>query len=74
MLGYLAGNRTGALCYNLGHSYLAPLALAAGGTLMGVELPLSLALVWGAHIGLDRAMGYGLKYAAGFLQTHLGRI
>jgi hypothetical protein len=27
-----------------------------------------------AHIGLDRALGYGLKYNAGFVFTHLGRI
>jgi hypothetical protein len=30
--------------------------------------------VWAAHIGLDRMLGYGLKYAAGFGYTHLGRI
>jgi hypothetical protein len=27
-----------------------------------------------AHIGIDRALGYGLKYSAGFGFTHLGRI
>ncbi|MDU3890869.1 MAG: DUF4260 family protein [Serratia liquefaciens] len=30
------------------------------------------ALIWGAHIGFDRALGYGLKYASGFADTHLG--
>ena len=34
----------------------------------------ALALIWIAHIGLDRALGYGLKYATGFGDTHLGRI
>jgi Domain of unknown function (DUF4260) len=26
------------------------------------------------HVGFDRALGYGLKYAAAFGHTHLGRI
>ncbi|GLR92489.1 hypothetical protein GCM10007858_01070 [Bradyrhizobium liaoningense] len=37
-------------------------------------LTLSIALIWLAHIGIDRALGYGLKYSAGFSFTHLGRI
>jgi len=35
---------------------------------------LSIAMIWLAHIGFDRALGYGLKYNAGFGFTHLGRI
>ena len=35
---------------------------------------LSIALIWMAHIGMDRALGYGLKYQKGFGFTHLGRI
>ena len=31
-------------------------------------------LIWLAHIGMDHALGYGLKYASGFAVTHLGRI
>ena len=31
-------------------------------------------MIWLAHIGFDRALGYGLKYSAGFGFTHLGRI
>ena len=31
-------------------------------------------MIWCAHIGFDRALGYGLKSAAGFEFTHLGRI
>ena len=37
-------------------------------------LILSIAMIWLAHIGFDRALGYGLKYASGFGFTHLGRI
>ncbi len=27
-----------------------------------------------AHVGMDRAFGYGLKYPTSFQDTHLGRI
>ena len=74
MLGYLAGQRIGALCYNIAHSYLTPLLLAAAGGWLGVSLAVELALIWGAHIGLDRAIGYGLKYNGHFKDTHLGRV
>jgi hypothetical protein len=72
MLGYLAGRRIGAVAYNLGHSYLGPAALAAYGLWSGAPLMVSIALIWVAHIGFDRLMGYGLKYAGGFKSTHLG--
>jgi len=29
-------------------------------------------LIWIAHIGVDRALGFGLKYSEGFEFTHLG--
>ena len=73
MLGYLAGTRAGALCYNLAHSYAAPAALA-GLALAGQGGALPLALIWTAHIGIDRAIGYGLKYPTHFKDTHLGRV
>ncbi len=38
----------------------------------GSPLTLSIAMIWLAHIGIDRALGYGLKYNAGFHCTHLG--
>jgi hypothetical protein len=31
-------------------------------------------LIWLAHIGADRGLGYGLKYATAFGDTHLGYI
>ena len=70
--GYVAGPRVGAALYNVAHSYVGPLILAA--TLPSVGAGLPLALVWGAHIGFDRALGYGLKYPSAFGDTHLGRI
>jgi hypothetical protein len=71
---YLGGSRIGALAYNATHSYVgAALALSIG---VSQSLPLltSASLIWFAHIGMDRALGYGLKYFAGFGFTHLGRV
>lgn len=73
-LGYLAGPKAGAIIYNAAHSYLAPMALMTTGFALSSPLVLSIAMIWLAHIGLDRALGFGLKYFAGFVFTHLGRI
>jgi len=73
-LAYLAGPRTGASVYNALHSYLAPMTLMTIGFAFASPLTLSIAMIWLAHIGFDRAFGYGLKYSAGFGFTHLGRI
>jgi CheY-like chemotaxis protein len=48
--------------------------LLAIGALSGMPMLLAVGLVWCAHIGFDRLLGYGLKYGAGFAYTHLGRI
>jgi uncharacterized protein DUF4260 len=74
MLAYLAGPRAGALAYNLVHTYAAPLPLALAGFALGSTVAAELALIWIAHIGFDRMLGYGLKYASGFGDTHLGRL
>jgi hypothetical protein len=74
MIGYLRNPQFGALIYNLAHNYalafgLIGLALAAQWT-VGVML----GLIWVAHISMDRALGYGLKYDSAFKDTHLGSI
>ena len=74
MLGYVRGTRVGAVAYNLFHTYAAPAALAAIGIVAEDHLLIALSLIWFAHIGLDRALGYGLKFPEGFEHTHLGRI
>jgi hypothetical protein len=71
---YLAGPKVGAIVYNGAHGYLGPMALMAAGFGMNRPLALSIAMIWLAHIGMDRALGYGLKYFGGFGFTHLGRI
>jgi hypothetical protein len=73
ILAYLGGSRVGAVIYNAVHTYAGPLALYASG-FAAARLPLmALALVWAAHIGIDRMLGFGLKYASGFRDTHLSR-
>jgi len=76
MLGYLGGPRVGALIYNAVHTLIAPAPalLAAAAWLWTSPLSTALALILLAHIAADRALGYGLKYAGGFSDTHLGRI
>jgi hypothetical protein len=71
---YLADPKTGAIVYNAAHGYMAPVALMTAGFALASPLWLSIAMIWMAHIGIDRALGYGLKYSAGFGFTHLGRI
>jgi hypothetical protein len=73
MLGYLAGRRAGAACYNAGHSYLGPAALAAFAAAFNAHALLCFACIWCAHVGFDRLLGYGLKYGTSFGDTHLGR-
>lgn len=74
MLFYVFGPRIGAAAYNTAHSTLAPLALVAVSLSAPQPAILPVALIWLAHIGFDRALGYGLKRATGFGDTHLGRI
>jgi len=74
MLGYVSGPRVGALIYNLFHAYLLPGGLLAGSLTLGWEPGALLALIWLAHVGMDRTVGYGLKYATHFKDTHLSRV
>jgi hypothetical protein len=73
MLGYLGGPRLGARIYNAIHSYVTPATLVAMAILLKSPGLLPYAFVWINHIGVDRLLGYGLKYPQGFGWTHLGR-
>ncbi len=74
MLGYLAGARAGALAYDAAHTYVVPITLATVGVLADTRALVAVGLIWIAHIGADRALGYGLKYPSGFKDTHLQRV
>ncbi len=74
MVGYLGGPRPGALVYNLAHNWVAGLAVLALAWWLG-SAPLALGgAILVAHTGLDRTLGYGLKYPTAFADTHLGRL
>lgn len=80
-LGYLANTRVGAFFYNLVHSYWAPPLLlvwafadAASDNGGAWRVLVLVACSWFFHVGVDRALGYGLKHADSFQHTHLGWI
>lgn len=73
-LGYLRDSHLGATLYNIAHTLVLPAFLIAFGFMLGNMFVVGLALIWFAHIGMDRALGYGLKYATEFKDTHLGRV
>jgi Domain of unknown function (DUF4260) len=72
--GYLAGPRIGALAYNVVHNWAFGLALLGVGLAASVAPIAVLGAAAIAHVGMDRAVGYGLKLPTSFQDTHLGRI
>jgi hypothetical protein len=74
MVGYLGGAKLGAWMYNATHVYVGPVAFGTAYALFNVKGAGVLALAWAFHIGVDRALGYGLKFGDAFQHTHLGTI
>ena len=74
MVGYLRNPRTGSLVYNAVHTYLLPALLAALSLAFNLPVGLQIALIWFAHIGMDRIVGFGLKYPTEFKDTHFQRV
>ena len=70
-LAYLVNPRVGATAYNTLHSYIAPLLLGLTAQFAPAPSLMPFALIWTAHLGFDRALGYGLKYPSAFGHTHL---
>ena len=73
-VGYLVNKAFGSLLYNLFHTYTLALILIGIGVVAGWQLGIALGLINLAHIGLDRMLGYGLKYPSDFKNTHLQRL
>ena len=73
-IGYLASRHVGAITYNIAHNWFT------GGAVLGLGLALAFpaltmaGIVLVAHTGIDRVLGYGLKYPTSFQDTHLGHI
>jgi hypothetical protein len=74
MLGYLAGNRTGAFVYNLVHHKGIALTVYVAGVYFRQDWVVFTGIILFAHSVMDRMFGYGLKYETGFKDTHLGKI
>ena len=74
LIGYAAGPRAGALTYNLLHTYLGPALLAVLAYVGILPGAWPVCLIWMAHIGMDRALGLGLKFPSAFGDTHLGTL
>ena len=74
MLGYLRGPRIGAITYNLAHNWLVGGLFVVAGLMGASPLLGQIGSILVAHVGIDRLLGYGLKYPTSFQDTHLGRI
>ena len=74
MLGYLGGNHTGAIAYNVAHNWFVGGLVLGIGWWFGVPILSFAGAILVAHTGIDRLLGYGLKYPTSFQDTHLGRI
>ena len=73
-LGYLGGNKLGAICYNFVHHKAVGIALYIAGVIWFNETLQFAGLILFGHSCMDRGLGYGLKYFSGFSDTHLGKI
>ncbi|MBY0595850.1 DUF4260 domain-containing protein [Bacillus bingmayongensis] len=74
MLAYLINNHIGAQIYNLFHTYIVSILLILIGIFFKYDVILMVGLIWTAHIGMDRLLGYGLKYKTGFKDTHIHKL
>ena len=73
-VGYLSGTRNGSIVYNLAHTIVWPVMLGVLGWWLGWSWAAPVSLIWLAHIGMDRMVGYGLKYPDAFKHTHLDEV
>jgi hypothetical protein len=74
MLGYLANPKVGAALYNFVHTYVNPIVLLMVASLLTAPQVTPYGLIWLAHLGFDRMLGFGLKYPTQFRDTHLQRV
>jgi hypothetical protein len=72
--GLAGGPRLGAIAYDTAHTYIGPILLTSSSLITEWTAGVQLGLIWLAHIGVDRALGYGLRYPDAFRDTHLQRV
>jgi uncharacterized protein DUF4260 len=74
MLVYLANPKLGSAAYNLVHTLSVPILLLGIAIVAPLPALEPYALIWLAHIGMDRMLGFGLKYPTQFRDTHLQHV
>jgi len=74
MIGYLKDKKLGAILYNIVHNYVLSIAIILIGILFKNTFIVQLGIILLAHVGLDRLLGFGLKYPSNFKDTHLQKI
>ena len=74
MIGYLAGPRIGAWCYNAMHTYSIVIPMVIAAWMSSHPFLYAVSLIWCAHISFDRMVGYGLKRPESFQSTYLGSL
>ena len=72
--GFLAGQRVGTFTYNAIHNWVPGIAVLALGAWLASPAIVLAGSILVAHVGIDRAVGYGLKLPTSFHDTHLGRM
>lgn len=74
MLGYVAGSKAGAICYNLFHHKAIAIVVFLAGFVNQANSLEIIGLILIGHSSMDRMLGYGLKNFTGFQFTHIGQI
>ena len=74
MIGFVKDTRLGSITYNLMHNYILSVVAIIIGVATDTDLVTLLGLILSAHVGMDRALTYGLKYASDFKDTHMQRV
>ena len=74
IVAYAINKELGTAVYNLLHTYTLPIIFIAVSILFSWTFGIQFALIWFAHIGMDRLFGYGLKYKSEFKDTHITRL
>ncbi len=74
MIGFVKDTRLGSITYNLMHNYVLAVAAIVIGVATDTNMVTLLGLILSAHVGMDRSLAYGLKYASDFKDTHMQRV
>jgi hypothetical protein len=74
MVGYLKDKKAGAISYNLVHNYILGLLVTFLGLWQNNNFVVSLGVILISHVGLDRFLGFGLKYPSNFKDSHIQKL